>query len=99
MSHHPGVHRCGTNHLTPFEAWGAFLDERLKPLACVLRRAREIEGAALEGDARGERRLERLVDRFFGEAHGDWSLRSDLPGDPLRLVEPRFLRDNARDEP
>src|SRR6266403_786596 len=74
--------------LTPLEVGRALLDEGLESLAGVLRRAREVEGAAFERDAGRERRLECLVDRLLREPHGDRALRGDVARDALRLVEP-----------
>ena len=46
-----------------------------------------------------ERRRVRAVDRLLRESLRDGRLPRDLPGHPLRLLEPRLLRDDARDEP
>ena len=69
----------------PLKSGGRFSTNAVQPLARVLGRAREIERAALELDAGGERRLERLVDRLLREPHGDRPLRRDLRRDALRL--------------
>src|SRR5205823_11271106 len=62
-------------HLLAAKFGLALLDECGESLVRVLRGAGEIEGASLEVDARGERRLECLIDGLLRESHRDRALR------------------------
>ena len=62
--HHFVLHRVrGT--FTCFELRRAFLDERRHAFLLIVRGEQRLEGAALEADALGERRLESAVHGFL----------------------------------
>src|SRR5205823_11621293 len=79
--------------LATLEVRLALLGEGLEALLRVLGGEREVERATLVLEAQGERRLVRSVDRFLREPGRDRALRGDVARDPLRLLEPGFVRD------